>query len=78
MYMGRIETSAPEKAKETTGVVKCIAGLCLLAIFIPYLMARIVVDGVRLLTAAIYSGLCSLGDTALREVSRSRILSRRA
>lgn len=69
MYMGPIEAAVVEAPRGNNRPLMCLAGLCVLVLLVPYLAARIIVDGLRLAAAAIYRGLCSVGEIGLQELS---------
>lgn len=69
MYMGPIEAAVVDAPRGKNSPLKCVAGVCVLLLLVPYVAARILFDGLRLSAAAVYRGLCSVGELGLQEIS---------
>jgi hypothetical protein len=73
MFMSPIEAAVLKSPHGNTrgknSPLKCLAGICVLLLLVPYLAARILIDGLRLSATAVYRGLCSVGELGLQELS---------
>lgn len=65
MEMGPIQAAVVEPPRAKNRPLMCVAGLCVLVLLVPYWTYL----AARILAAAIYRGLCCVGEVGLQELS---------